>query len=74
VIVLLTGAQHASRDRGVPWHLARAGSAGPVHVVMFGSGVAALATDELRAAALTPRPDPCEELRQRLARPRAPAP
>jgi uncharacterized iron-regulated protein len=70
-VLLLTGAQHASRDRGVPLHLALHHGAPSVHVVMFGDGTNGLATDELRSAKFTPRPDPCEGLRERLAKPPA---
>jgi len=73
--VLLAGAQHASRDRGVPVHLASGGKVGAsaIHVVMFGSDRGGLSADEWRPAAFTPRPDPCEEFRQRLQRPSAAA-
>ncbi|WP_298824718.1 ChaN family lipoprotein [uncultured Piscinibacter sp.] len=68
-VVLLTGAQHASRDRGVPLHLALRHGAPRVHVVIFGPESHGLAADELRAARLTPRPDPCEGLAERLRHP-----
>jgi uncharacterized iron-regulated protein len=68
-VLLLTGAQHASRDRGVPLHLALRHGAPSVHVVMFGEGTQGLAADELRSAKFTPRPDPCDGLRERLAKP-----
>lgn len=67
VVLLLTGAQHASRDRGVPLHLAL--DAAAIQVVMFEPGDTTLRADEHREAAVTPRPDPCEALRQRLAAP-----
>jgi hypothetical protein len=72
-VILLTGAQHASRDRGVPPHLAVAGKAGApaIHVVMFGSDRAGLVADEWRPSAFTPRPDPCDGLRLRLQGPSA---
>jgi uncharacterized iron-regulated protein len=70
-VVLLTGAQHASRDRGVPMHLAMRAGAPAVHVVIFGDTSIGLAADELRPARFTPRPDPCEGLRERLAKPPA---
>ncbi len=70
-VLLLTGAQHASRDRGVPLHLARHHGAPSVHVVIFGDPSIGLAADELRSAKFTPRPDPCEGLRERLAKPPA---
>lgn len=62
-VLLLTGAQHASRDRGVPLHL----DAGlTMRIVMFGTPVADLVADEWRSAVVTPRPDPCESLRRQL--------
>ena len=67
-VILLTGAQHASRDRGVPLHLARQAHAPSVHVLIFGEQGHDLAADELRAARFTPRPDPCEGLAQQLRR------
>ncbi len=70
-VLLLTGAQHASRDRGVPLHLALHHGAPSVHVVIFGDPSIGLAADELRSAKFTPRPDPCEGLRERLAKPPA---
>jgi len=65
-VILLTGAQHASRDRGVPLHLARQAPAPSVHVLIFGEQGHDLAADELRAARFTPRPDPCEGLAENL--------
>lgn len=62
-VLLLTGAQHASRDRGVPLHLEPGIAA---RVVMFGTGAADLLADERWPAAVTPRPDPCEALREKL--------
>lgn len=70
-VLLLTGAQHASRDRGVPLHLALHHGAPGVHVVIFGEPSTGLAADELRAARLTPRPDPCEGLAKQLGTPPA---
>lgn len=70
-VVLLTGAQHASRDRGVPLHLAMRADAPRVHVVIFGPEAHGLAGDEQRSARVTPRPDPCEGLAERLGRPPA---
>ena len=49
-VLLLTGAQHASRDRGVPLHLALHHGAPSVHVVIFGDPSIGLAADELRSA------------------------
>ena len=71
-VLLLTGAQHASRDRGVPIHLARRENAPTLHVVVFGSEATGLAADEHRRATVTPRRDPCEGLRERLAAPPEP--
>lgn len=65
VVMLLSGAMHASRDRGVPLHLADRSVT--LHVVMFGDESAPLAADEHRSAVFKPRPDPCEPLRQGLA-------
>ena len=65
-VILLTGAQHASRDRGVPLHLARQAPAPSVHVLIFGEQGHDLAADELRAARFTPRPDVCEGLAEKL--------
>lgn len=70
-VLLLTGAQHASRDRGVPLHLALHHGAPGVHVVIFGDPSIGLSADDLRAAKITPRPDPCEGLRERLKKPPA---
>lgn len=68
-VILLTGAQHASRDRGVPLHLALRHEAPRVHVVVFGGEDVGLAADEVRPAKLTARPDPCEGLAERLRKP-----
>ena len=65
-VLLLAGAQHASRDRGVPLHLP---ADLPVQVVLFGAPVAVLVADEWRAAAVTPVLDHCEGLRARLQAP-----
>lgn len=70
-VLLLTGAQHASRDRGVPLHLALRHGAPGVHVVIFGDPSTGLAADELRAARLSPRADPCEGLAKQLSTPAA---
>jgi uncharacterized iron-regulated protein len=72
-IVVLTGAQHAARDRGVPLHLVAAGhlSAGELRVMLFGDDQG-LPADEHLPALYAPRPDPCEGLKKRLAAPRAP--
>lgn len=61
-VVLLTGAQHASRTEGVPLHLPPSIA---VRVVMFGDETAAMPADEHRAAVAVPRPDPCDALRRR---------
>jgi uncharacterized iron-regulated protein len=70
-VLLLTGAQHASRDRGVPRHLAMIDTALPVRVVMFGEAGSGLLADEWRPAVVTPQEDHCEALRKRLAAPPA---
>ncbi len=66
-VLLLTGAQHASRDRGVPWRLVtdQTMPATDIHVIAFGSN-ADLAVDEQRPASTTPREDPCEAFKRRL--------
>ncbi len=69
-VLLLTGAQHASRDRGVPLHLP---PQLPVRIVMFGTPVAGLVADEWRPAVVTPQPDACEQMREQMQR-RTPAP
>lgn len=65
-VLLLTGAQHASRDRGVPWHLVQGGQLPPdaVHVILFEGAGSGLVGDERRAAEVTEGPDPCEALRR----------
>ncbi len=72
-VLLLAGAQHASRDRGVPLHLRRemAADMPPLQVVMFSAPDDGLRADERRTAAFTPQPDHCEALRQHLAAPPA---
>jgi uncharacterized iron-regulated protein len=82
LVLLLTGMQHASRDRGVPWHLQRRGRLGAaeVHVVAFGPAVrsAGLAVDHAQPARRVERPDPCVGLGDKLMAPpgaaSAPAP
>jgi uncharacterized iron-regulated protein len=71
-VLLLAGAMHASRDRGVPLHLQRELSPRvvPLHVVLFSPATDGLSADERRIAEVTPQPDPCEALRQQLAAPR----
>ena len=65
-VLLLAGAQHASRDRGVPLHLARIDPALPLRTVMFGELSDHLVADERREAKLTPQPDHCEELKRSM--------
>ena len=65
-VLLLAGAQHASRDRGVPLHLAAADPSLQLQVVMFGELSARLVADEHRAARKTPQDDHCEGLRRTL--------
>jgi uncharacterized iron-regulated protein len=73
-VLLLAGAQHASRDRGVPRHLAMIDASVALRVVMFGAASSGLVADEWRAAVVTPQEDHCEALRQRLAAPAASSP
>lgn len=77
VVLLLTGVQHASRDRGVPWHLQRQGwlAASAVQVTAFGPAAAeaGLAVDQAWPARQVQRPDPCAGLAEKLATPPAPA-
>lgn len=72
-VLLLAGAQHASRDRGVPLHLQRDARlpAADMHVVIFGDDAAGLKADEQRPAVHTPQPDHCAALREQLAAPKA---
>lgn len=65
-VLLLTGAQHASLDRGVPVHLARLNAEARVKVVMFGVPIDSLRADEQRPAETTTQPDPCEAFAARL--------
>jgi uncharacterized iron-regulated protein len=67
-VLLLVGAQHAARDRGIPLHLAASARLAPqdVRVVLFGDDPR-LPSDERRPARFTPRPDPCEGLKSRWA-------
>ncbi|NML14206.1 ChaN family lipoprotein [Azohydromonas caseinilytica] len=65
-VLLLSGAQHAARDRGVPLHLQRLGfKADELFVTMFGASDGALPSDRLLPATHSPGPDPCEPLRKR---------
>lgn len=66
-VLLLVGAQHASRDRGIPLHLAAPDPPPLVRVVMFGPLSDRLIADERRDALLTPQPDHCEGLRRSRA-------
>ena len=66
-VLLLAGAQHASRDRGIPLHLAAGDPAPPVHVVLFSPLSDRLAADERRDARLTPQADHCKDLQHSLA-------
>jgi uncharacterized iron-regulated protein len=73
-VLLLAGAQHVSRDRGVPLHLGRElAPPPPLHVVLFSPASDGLRADERRAAEYTPQEDHCAALRKRLATPPAPA-
>jgi uncharacterized iron-regulated protein len=78
-VVLLAGNGHVRRDLGVPRFLAAAGHAGTTLAVGFveetaGTGEAGadgLGLYDWRVALpATPRPDPCEALRERFRRPR----
>ena len=70
-VLLLAGAMHTSRDRGVPLHLEREMAAGvpAMHVVVFSAAGDGLVADERRPARFTPQEDHCEGLRKRLAAP-----
>ncbi len=72
-VLLLAGAMHTSRDRGVPLHLKREMASEPpaMQVVLFSASGDGLLADERRAARFTPQEDHCEGLRQRLAAPGA---
>ena len=74
-VLLLTGAMHASRDRGVPRHLLRGKgwSAQDIRVVLFADAGDGLVADERRSAVVTPQEDHCAALRQRLGAASAPA-
>jgi uncharacterized iron-regulated protein len=73
-VVILAGAQHAARDRGVPIHLVAAGhlAARELRVMLFGDDQG-LPADERLSAVYVPRPDPCEGLKRRLLAPMAPS-
>jgi uncharacterized iron-regulated protein len=61
-VLLLTGAEHAALDRGVPLHLRQLGMpARALRVMLFGEA-GALSADVYLPAALVTRPDPCESL------------
>lgn len=66
-VLLLAGAQHASRDRGLVLHLPASDPPPQVHVVMFGPLSERLVADERRDAKLTPQADHCAGLRRSLA-------
>ncbi len=65
-VLLLAGAQHVARDRGMPLHLPAAGGSLPLRVVVFGEHKDTLAFDERRDAQFTPQVDHCEGLRRSL--------
>lgn len=69
VVLLLTGAQHAARDRGVPRHLATIAPELGVQVTIFGAPIGGLVADRWQAAERVSRPDPCEGLARQLGRP-----
>ncbi|WP_157267733.1 ChaN family lipoprotein [Azohydromonas aeria] len=67
-VLLLSGAQHAARDRGVPLHLQRLGfKPEDLYVTMFGEAPTdtTLPADRTLPAAFAQGPDPCEQLRNR---------
>jgi uncharacterized iron-regulated protein len=67
-VLLLSGAQHAARDRGVPLHLQQLGfKAEDLFVTMFGQApdADALPSDRTLPAMHSPGPDPCEQLRKK---------
>jgi uncharacterized iron-regulated protein len=68
LVLLLTGAQHAARNQGVPLQLLRdpALSAADIHVVVFGDGDNGPQADERRSAIVTPQQDHCAGLRKTL--------
>jgi uncharacterized iron-regulated protein len=68
VVILLAGAQHAARDRGVPLHLlvSTAWAAGGIQVVLFGQDELGLQADERRRAVFTAQPDYCARMRQSI--------
>jgi len=72
-VLLLAGAMHVSRDRGVPLHVHRQmpTDAPAMHVVVFSAAGDGLIADERRPARFTPQQDHCEGLRKRLAAPPA---
>jgi uncharacterized iron-regulated protein len=73
-VLLLAGAQHVSRDRGVPLHLVREQVPVPaLQVVLFSPASDGLLADERRSAVFTPQEDHCAALRKRLATPPASA-
>lgn len=78
VVVLVSGAVHASRETGVPLHLAPLVPGWTLRTIGFDSGAAGGVDasrpgfDELRPAAPGPQTDHCAELRQR-GMPPAPA-
>lgn len=67
-VVLLTGALHAARDRGVPWHLGTIAPGTGVHVTLFGEPIPGLPADTWQPAPRVARPDPCEGLARQLER------
>lgn len=72
VVLLHTGMQHASRDRGVPVHLQASGvAATDIHVSGFGgtASAAGLVVDSDWPARVTERDDPCVGLAAKLNKP-----
>ena len=71
-VLLLAGAQHASRDRGVPLHLQReiGADAPPMQVVMFGDARRSGLAPTSGALPFHAAARPLRALRKRLAAPR----
>lgn len=82
--VLLAGNGHVRSDRGVPWHLRRRAPGSNIGVVTFVEADPGIteaapyvpldpdgqpATDYVWITSRAERPDPCEEMRQRISRP-----
>jgi uncharacterized iron-regulated protein len=66
-VLLLSGAQHAARDRGVPLHLQQLGfKAEDLYVTMFGQAATdTLPSDRTLPAVHSAGPDHCDQLRKK---------